>query len=256
MIRGKKEISISYTLSESSVTLNEPVFVDFSVHNNFLESIRLDLGNNRKGNFEFTITEPDGSIVSGHRPKEEDFGRLGEVSLEPNQKYSQRLLVNEWYQFIEPGNYIIEIKLTKPVITMSRALVEPKSSGSLILHILPRVQKRLNQVCQNFLHTAIESPDIEGAVEAALALSYVNDPIAVPYLARGIEERKLIWQYAIPGLARIANGEAIEILISIMKSQDPESGASLARFHLQDIRERINNLEQKEKINRALQTNE
>lgn len=254
MIRGKKEISISFKLSESGVTLNEPVFVDFSVHNRFLESIRLDIGNNRKGNFEFTITEPGGYIVSGHRPKEEDFGRMGKVSLEPNEKYSQRLLVNEWYQFIEPGNYKIEIKLTKPLITMSGALIEPKPSGSLPLRILPRDQKRLNQVCQNFLHTAIESPDIEEAVEAALALSYVNDPITVPYLAKGLKERGLIWQYAIPGLARIANGEAIEILISIMKSHDPEMGASLARFLLQDLGERVDNLELKQKIELALQT--
>lgn len=254
MIRGKKEISISFKLSESDVTLNEPVFVDFSVHNRFLESIRLDLGHNRKGNFEFTITEPDGSIVSGHRPKEEGFGRLGEISLEPNEKYSQRLLVNEWYQFIESGKYIIEIKLTKPLITLSGALIEPKPSGSLPLHILPRNQKRLNQVCKNFLHTAIESPDIEKAAEAALALSYINDHITVPYLAKGLKEKRLIWQYAIPGLARIANGEAIEILISIMKSKDPELGASLARFFLQDLRKRIDNLELKEKIERTLQT--
>ncbi len=254
MIRGKKDINISFTLSESSVTLNEPVFLNFSVHNRFPESIRFDLGHNRKSNFEFTITEPDGSIVSGHRPSEEGLGRLGDISLKPDERYSQRLLVNEWYQFIERGDYKIMIKLTKPLITRSGALIEPEPSGFLPLCILPRDQKRLNQVCKNLLQIAIESPDIEEAVEAALALSYVNDPITVPYMAKGLKERGLIWQYAIPGLARIANQEAIEILISIMKSQDPEMGASLARFLLQDIGERIDNLELKQKIELALQT--
>lgn len=255
MIRGKKDISISFTLSESSVTLNEPVFVDFSVHNRLQESIRLDLGHNRKSNFEFTITEPDGSIVSGRRPGEEGLGRLGDIPLKPDERYSQRLMVNEWYQFIELGDYKIEIKLTKPLITRSGALIEPEPSGFLPLRILPLDQKRLNQVCQNLLHIAIESPDIEEAAEAALALSYVNDPATVPYLAKGLKERGLIWQYAIPGLARIANAEAIEILVSTMKSKDPELGASLARFFLHELKEKIDNLELKEKIERALQTN-
>lgn len=255
MTRDKKEVIFSFTISQSNVTLHEPVFVNFSVHNKLLESIRLDLGHNRKSNFEFTITEPDGSIISGQHLGEEGFGRVGDISLEPSEEYSQRLLVNEWYQFIEPGNYNIEIRLTKPLIALSGALVEHGSSGTLSLRIHPRDPKRLSLVCQDLYRVAIESSNVEEATEAALALSYVSDPVAISYLEKGLKETILMWPYAIPGLARIANAEAIEILVSTMKSKDPELGASLARFILQDLRKRIDNLELKEKIERALQTN-
>ena len=252
---NKKEVIFSFTLSQSSVTLHEPVFVNFSVRNKLSESIRLGLGHNRKSNFEFTIIDPAGSIISGQRPSEEGFGRVGDISLEPSEEYSQRLLVNEWYQFIEPGNYKIEIRLSKPLITMSGDLVKPELSGSLSLCIHPRDPKRLDQVCQDLYRIAIKFSNVEEATEAAFALSYISDPVAVPYLEKGMKETRLMWPYAIPGLARIADAEAIETLVSTMKSEDLESGASLARFFLNKLKEKIDNLELKEKIERALQTN-
>lgn len=242
-----------FTLAVSNITFNEPVFVDFSVRNQHSESIHFDLGHNRKSHFEFTISEPNGSVVHAPRLSEEGLGLLGKVTLQPNEKYTQRLVINEWYQFPEPGDYTINVKLASPIVTQSGAMIEPEPSGSLSLHIAPRNLERLRQVCQNLYRRASRSSTVEKKTEATLALSHVRDPIAVSYLEKGLSNGRLSWQYAIPGLARIANAEAIDVLIAVMQKNDPESGSALARFVLSELKEKIQDAGLKDKIERALQ---
>jgi hypothetical protein len=177
---------------------------------------------------------------------------LGNISLEPDEEYVQRLLANEWYQFVVPGDYEIEIRLTSPIVTQFGAMIEPVSSDPLILHVHPRNPEQLDQKCQNLYHIAIESSDIAVASEAAIALSYVCDPIAVPYLEMVLRKGRSAWQYAIPGLARVANARAIEILISVMRAQDTESGSALARFVLAELSNQVQEPSLREKIVRAL----
>ena len=98
---------------------------------------------------------------------------------------------------------------------------------------------------------AIESSDVSEAIEAWIVLSYVQDPIAVPYLEKGLKERELVWLYAIPGLARIANKDAIEVLVFIMKGQNSEA-AALAKFVLYELKDEIQDRKLIERIERSL----
>jgi hypothetical protein len=242
-----------FTLTDSNITLNEPVFVDFSVRNTHSETIYFDLGHNRKSHFVFTIAEPGGAVVRAPRLSEEGLGLIGEVSLSPGEKYTQRLVVNEWYPFSEPGDYVIDVKLVSPVVSESGAVIEPGPSGSLSLHVDPRNPTRLRQVSDSLYRQATESSDGEQRLEAAIALSYMRDPIVVSYLERGLSDERLAWQYAIPGLARIANIEAIYALITLVQRNDPESGSALARFVLSYLKEKVQDPILKETIEAALQ---
>jgi hypothetical protein len=244
-------VVISFTAQASGVTLHEPVFWDFSVHNGLSESIDFDLGHNCKSNFEFTITEPDGSVIVTDRLSEEDFGLIGRVSLKPTEQHNQRLLLDEWYHFVKPGNYKIEGRLTDLIRTQSGRSVNPILSEPLSLQVRSRNSDRLREVCQALTRTAVESSAVLEATEAALALSYIRDPIAVPYLETALREGRMARPYAITGLARIANKEAIEILISTMNGQDRESG-TLARFALHKTKDEIQDPELSERIRMAL----
>jgi hypothetical protein len=104
------------------------------------------------------------------------------------------------------------------------------------------------------MRIVVESSDVSEATETALALSHIRDPVTVPYLEKALIERRRVWPYAIPGLARIANAEAIEVLISIMKEQNPESGSSLARFVLYEVKEKIQDFGLKKRIGMALRS--
>lgn len=242
-----------FTLTDSSITLNEPVFVDFSVRNTHSETIHFDLGHNRTSRFVFTITEPGGVVVYAPKLSEEGLGLIGEVSLSPGEECTQRLVVNQWYPFPEPGDYVIGVKLASPIVSESGAVIEPEPSGSLSLHVDPRNPARLHQVSDSLYRRATESSDVEQRIEAAIALSYVRDPIAVSYLERGLSNGRLAWQYAIPGLARIANIEAIDALITLLQRNDPESGSALARFVLSALKEKVQDPILKETIEAALQ---
>ena len=75
------------------------------------------------------------------------------------------------------------------------------------------------------------------ASRAVFALSYVNDPIAVPYLGRVLKE-SIAGQYdAISGLVRVGNPEAVKILKSFSETADAEMKLQVENA-LQEIRSR------------------
>jgi len=67
----------------------------------------------------------------------------------------------------------------------------------------------------------------EIAREAGRALSYVNDPVAVPYLRRVLKESFFGKELAIEGLVRIRNAEAVETLQSSLEIGDSELRAQI-----------------------------
>lgn len=245
------DVVISLALPETSVTLNEPVFADISIDNALDESVRFDLGHNRKSNFSFTIAAPDRSRSPDLRLSVEGLGRSGKLSLEPKQSYRQRLLLNEWYGFAKPGEYKIEGSLTSPIESQSGKSFGPTQFEPLRLEILERNTERLRQVSESLTRQAVESTDIQEAADAALALSHITDPVAVPYLEKALKEGRSVWQYAIPGLARIANREAIETLISALKGPDREA-AALAEYYLKRMKSEIGDAELKARIEESL----
>jgi hypothetical protein len=103
--------------------------------------------------------------------------------------------------------------------------------------VTPRDPKRLDSVCEGLRKGAMNVNAWE-ASKAALALSYVDDPIAVPYLGRVLEESFAGKEAAISGLARIGNAEAVQLLTSYSATADPEMKLQIENA-LQEIRSRV-----------------
>jgi hypothetical protein len=97
---------------ESGAGLFEPLYATFSVENNTSKAIQFDLGLNRKDVFALSITLPDGTVhqtdTLQHDP-DGGFGAIGYVSIAPGRTYSQRLLLNEWYDFPTSGTYTVRL---------------------------------------------------------------------------------------------------------------------------------------------------
>ncbi len=221
-------VSVSFALEQSSVTLHEPVEVRLAIHNGLSETISFDLGFNRKANLQFIVNKPGGSTVSPPRVSAAGFGRTGAISVESGGTFKQDVLVNEWYQPPAPGSYRIQLKLldvnlrTESGTSLSSQALSPL----MLLRIGPRNPGRLSEVCQSLAQSTRTSPDREKRDEDALALSYVLDPVAIPYLAR-LAKDPLLGRLAILGLARIANVKGIEQLISRLGVSDPELEESI-----------------------------
>lgn len=247
-----EKVNVSYSLESDQLTLHEPVVLNFTVENGFTQPVKLDLGQDRKGGFLVTVTRPDGEEVQVPRFSREGVARLGNLSIEPGQTYSQRLLLNEWFNFSTPGRYGIEVRLADPVQTRERANVMVSASGTrTAVYILPRDEKKLERVAADLAKRVASASSYEEAAEATLALSYIKDPVAVPHLGKVISSGRMVESVAVGALAQLANEEAVQVLINASNSQDGET-AVLAKAALGKIERRTSDLSLKEKIKQAL----
>ena len=133
---------MSFTISPPIVSLHEPVYVEFSVHNGSDEPVQFDLGLKRKTAFEFTVTEPNGKTTGRLHLRQAGFGASGHVSLPPGRTYTQKLVLNEWYEFPGPGDYRVQAMLVGSSGTRSGATASSPSQ-ELDVHVGPRSPQHL-----------------------------------------------------------------------------------------------------------------
>jgi hypothetical protein len=210
-------VTISYSLVTPVVVLQEPVFLEFVIDNRSAAAIKADLGKYRKLSFSFDVTFPDGATIRDLTlPLREGIGAGGRISLSAGERYSQRLLLNEWVNFSEPGVYQVEATLTTPVEGQGGIHI-PSPPFRAIVNVLQRDEAVLTRVCQSLVDRIERSVSVEEARDAAAALSYVVDPIAVPYLSAALRSDKYVSQEAAAGLERIGDMSATQVLISFLE---------------------------------------
>jgi HEAT repeat protein len=90
-------------------------------------------------------------------------------------------------------------------------------------------------VCAKLEEAVLSSSDYETRANAALALSYVRDPVAAPHLGEVLKKGGVLRGVAIHGLVRVGSPEAVEILASNLNTRDQELKAQI-KAALQEIR--------------------
>lgn len=244
-------VVLSFVPLESGFGLHEPIYIQLSVQNNLPEAIRFDLGLNGKANLEFAITEPEDSKTVTSRLSDEGFGSVGRIVLGPNQTFTGKFLLNEWYDFAKSGTYQVTPKLSGPVTKEDGTPVNTTTSANFAVEIKTRNAERLALLSQQLADLAVAAPGLAEAMDAALALSYIDDPVAVPFLRRLLIGETMVEGFATNGLARIANSEAVDALIAVSISGNAEV-KSLARSALKRAEGRVKDPELKNRIGNAL----
>jgi len=249
-----KQLDIaSFSIDSAKVTLNEPVLINFIVRNTQSEPIKFDLGMERKESFRVTLTLPDRTRTEPRQQVISGFAQGGGITVPPGEIFTQQVLINEWYEFPVPGVYTVKIEMTTPILSQSGQVIAGNASSTLGIQVLPRDPKALEEICKNLLDQVITSKSYTQAAERATILSFIKDPVAVPYLERMAKGGRRLEQKAVKGLARINNLEAIEVLINLLAFQDPyiaaAAGSSLSKIQLETKDQAI-----KERIDRALKS--
>ena len=151
------------------------------------------------------------------------MGATGHMTLKSGSTFERKVLVNEWYHFSKAGSYGIQVKVTGLALRTASGtlLVNEVSSPRMLLQVDPADTSKLSELCQALLDAARTSRGYAKQAEAGLALSYILDPVAVPYLAKLAKMRGLDGM-SVAGLARIANVEGVEEVISNLGTEDPE----------------------------------
>lgn len=221
--QGQGGVAASFALQSSSVSLHEPVVVYMVIHNGLAEKANVDLGYDREGALEFSLVQPDGSTSTApHLRRRQGISRLPELSLGPDETYWQELVLNEWYPFSKPGNYKIQMRLDTAIGKDSTVPAMTEFSQDLYLQVGPLDEQRLEKVCEGLASAAMQM-NAETALDAARSLSYFDDAVAVPYLARLTRHGPyavVTKNVALQGLGRIAHSEGVEAVISRLTPED------------------------------------
>lgn len=248
----QNDITVSFYLVNSEVEVRGPVIIDFVVKNNTSETAKIDLGEDREAGFDFALILPEGKRILLSRRPTEGISRRGDVSIGPQQTYSQRLIVNEWFRFSIPGKYVLEAKLENPVETEGGRVIAANTSSTIEFNMKPANQESLRRTAAFLAQKVIESRSYQQAVDAATALSHVEDPVAVPYLRKGLVSYKMVAPIIIDGLVRIASKESVHTLVTLYKEQAMTEVGDLAKSALEKMEKEDLDLELKQMISKTL----
>ncbi len=230
---AQAQVTITYQ-APSKLVLHEPVIVEFVADNATDETIHLDLGLDRTKAFAVTISRPDGSVRT---PQLSYNGivRLSKLSIRPRDRYTQQLFLNAWDAFDQVGPYRIAINLTSPVkAEQGGAVVETSAKAGVELTVLPRDERVLQRICSRLAGVAATTTNAAERIDAARALSYISDPVAVPCVRSVTAATDRVDWILIPGLLRIANPDA-QALLQDLASSDKFERAALARNGLERV---------------------
>jgi hypothetical protein len=187
-------------------SLGEPVFVDLQIVNVGPGPASVDLGPDGTANLRVTIREPGGRSEVVQLPSG-GLRRSGKHLLGANTTYNQRLLLSEWHEFRDIGGYAVNVALV-PAFGSKEAAPPP---AYLHVSIGPRDESKLRAVAKEFADRAIDGRDAADRSEAALALSYVADPVAIPEMARVLASSDAGLKLTV-AMARLGGPAAIDAL--------------------------------------------
>jgi len=243
---------ISYSTPTHQLTLHEPVIITFRVVNRTGLPINLDLGQDRKWGFLIAVTKPDGVKLDFPVIVHEGIAIPGDVSIKADETFAQDLLINEWYTFPLPGKYEIEVRLSKPINLNNGSGYETDSGFRAAVEIGSRDELTLARTCEALTNQIEASNSYEQASDAARTLSYIEDPVAVPYLRRTLLSGKLVQPIAINALEKIANEAAVRVLIECLKVESVGDDRKLAHYALVRIQKKTADESLRREIDRAL----
>jgi len=219
--------------SPVDITVGEPVIVELTVDNQREDAIRVDLGFNRTENFVVTVKGPAGRPHTAallQSPLPDRAGRGGRVLVSPSQTFSHQLVLNQWFRFDQAGIYVVEIRLKTGITTAAGIPIDVPTPGHFTIDVRPRNEWALKATCERLAQTVIETADVAQRLDAARALSYVADPVAVSYIASVIASTDAVDSLLIPALARIGGSEAWETLKRLQNSPDRDRASLASRF--------------------------
>src|SRR5271169_1784749 len=248
-----KQVDVHFRFQEKVVTLHEPVVLLFEVHNGLEQPITVTVGSLTRQYYDLTLTTPSGQALH----KDPFNGQVdivtvgdGKITVAPGADYKEPLVMNQWFPFEGQGTYSLTSKLTSDIEIADGSFQAQSQTAQLLINA--RDPARLNKICADLEQQAEMATTVEAAQFPALALSYVNDPIAVSYLARLLSAHTLAYAKAVPGLERIGDDAAVEVLLSALNENWGDT-AELATRSLARMQNRIANPRLKETVQKAVE---
>jgi len=237
------QVQVHFEVRDGVITLHEPVVLLFRVHNASAEEAVLNLGVAKTQFFHFSLITPQGTTLQNEPPYTEGFYPSGKVVVPAGGDYEQVLVLNQWFQLDSAGKYSLRAQMN------GAASISPDIER-IPFEIKQRAPERLAKLCSDLTDQVKAAPNAQAAQQPALLLSYVEDPVAVPYLSQVLYTHKLVENTAISGLERIDSEDSVKVLISALAYSYGDT-STLAREALRRILRKTSNPALKEEIRKA-----
>ncbi|MDO9074797.1 MAG: HEAT repeat domain-containing protein [Rubrivivax sp.] len=208
--------------------LHEPLWVLCTLHNPGEVPQRIDLGTGGVAAFHLDVQGPPGAVARPDSGAVAGFGASGVTDLAAGATSRHLLLLQCWQGFELPGAYAVDISC-RPEGADAGLVPKPVS---MQVEVTGRRGTRLAVLCAQLAERAEQGHGVAGGLhpfDAALALSWVVDDTATPYLARLVSGVPMLRPLALEGLARIASPEARSFLQRWSHDADPELAALAKR---------------------------
>lgn len=218
----------------SPSTQHEPVVLYVVIRNQSSERVFVDLGRNRVGNTQITITGPraQGSPVTIDERLPKGAGGLsirGTIYVEPHRTLEHEIVLNRWADFDVVGSYVIQADFVGRVESPDRRPIAVERHWVGDLRVNPRNEQALRETCDKLTREIEGTDDAEELLAAIDKLAAVNDPVAVEYLDRAAKASRIVGDAAIRALERIGNDSARNVLSEMSGGADVEHGESARR---------------------------
>jgi len=215
----RQEVTVSYMVSIPTLSLYEPVLVDFRINNFGPAEVTANLGRGFNGNFVVVVTTPSGRTTDPLRVTHRGAAVLGRLSIPPSGDKGGTLVLNEWYDFNETGTYRIGIQLEGEFRAASGAEVDALTTATIQMEFTARDQERLRVTAEKLASAVLAAKSVGAAFTAARALTYVDDPIGAQYCREVLSRTTRADVILVDGLSRMGNEEAREVLASLAGGQ-------------------------------------
>jgi hypothetical protein len=153
--------------------------------------VTVDLGADGASGLLVTIITPAGALLQRPVHQPEGFHEGIEAHVEPGGRYIHDVLVDQWYDLDSPGRYGVGVTLRSPIVVGERRLAPPAESFQTVTMSAPRDEAALRRRCESLVgrlfSDVVDASTVADSLEAIRALSYIRDPVFVPYLVRSLK---------------------------------------------------------------------
>ncbi len=209
-------ITSGFIPDASRIIIGEPVFLTFVVSNRGDRPLQFSFFGD--SNFLITATNGAGVSVRNRHPGWAYDGAGSGASVLRGKGYNERILLNNWCGFDEPGDYTVTCRYTFRNFSTGNGLFGPPVVTAFKLKVLPTNPKRVTEIIGKWESVVKTNGSLH---EAALALSEIDDPRTIPSLSVLVMKGPDVNYLAVNALARFTNNlAATDALSTALKNGD------------------------------------
>jgi hypothetical protein len=220
--RSPISVATAISLQKNFVSQHEPVIIEMSFENLSPRGIVVNLGSQDE-KVRIRVVGPDGRILRRPHLVHNGWESADVFYVAGSATTIGSVVLSEWFNFEKTGKYRIEVEVAPHSYSQEPFSYHLQNSqATLTLTVLPRDEASLRSACAHLLAGMRDMPTSPITLTAAQALSRVNDPVAVPFLAEGMKA-KGFERLMIDALVRLGTEDAINAIVAASHSSDPET---------------------------------